>query len=131
LIAANVVAIVRRELARHDDPQEEPAAIADVLGEPVPVGAARRVRSVRGREGNGLRGMARCAPRECHHATAAELPGIGCPVALVRASEGFHPRSPPLFGRRTLERLHACIRLHRDVVLSGATHSSMLFNRDG
>ena len=36
LIAANVVAIVRRELARRDDPQEELAAIAAVLGEPVP-----------------------------------------------------------------------------------------------
>jgi hypothetical protein len=51
-------------------------------------------------------------------------------VTLVRASEGFHPGSPPLFGRRTLERLGACIRLQRNVVLDGATHSSMLFNRD-
>ena len=40
LIAANVVAIVRRELARRDDTQEELAAIAGVLGEPVPGGAA-------------------------------------------------------------------------------------------
>ena len=39
LIAANVLAIVRRELARRDDPQEEFAAIADVLGESAPVGA--------------------------------------------------------------------------------------------
>ena len=62
--------------------------------------------------------------------TAAELRGVTCPVALVRASAGFHAGSPPLFGRRTLERLGACIRLQRDVVLDGATHSSMLFSRD-
>jgi len=62
--------------------------------------------------------------------TAAELRGVACPVTLVRASEGFHAGSPPLFGRRTLERLRACIRLHRDIVLDGANHSSMLFSRD-
>ena len=39
LIAANVLAIVRREMARRDDPQEELAAIADVLGESALVGA--------------------------------------------------------------------------------------------
>ena len=36
LIAANVVAIVRRELAGRDDAQEELTAIAGILGEPLP-----------------------------------------------------------------------------------------------
>ena len=81
LIAANVVAIVRRELARRDDPQEL-AAIAAVLGEPVPVVAT-------GDAGDAVRQANR---RLAEHIRRGE------------ADEGDHARAVRALVRRLVER---------------------------
>ena len=81
LIAANVVAIVRRELARRDDPQEL-AAIAAVLGEPVPV----------------------VAPGDCREAVRQANRRLAAHIRRGDADEGDHARAVRNLVRRLVER---------------------------
>jgi lipase len=58
--------------------------------------------------------------------TARALGRIRCPVALVRASQGFTPGAPATFGDALRSRLAARVDLRADLVLEGATHYSVL-----
>jgi len=60
--------------------------------------------------------------------TAAEMRGIGCPVALVRAAEGFFPGTDPLISDETRNVMAEVLDLRSDRLLSGANHYTMLFN---
>jgi lipase len=59
--------------------------------------------------------------------TAAELEGVGCPVALVRAAEGFFPESEPLISDETRGVLAKTLDLRSERRLTGANHYSMMF----
>ena len=59
--------------------------------------------------------------------TAADLQGVGCPVALVRAEEGFFPGSRPLISDEARDALAQALDLRSDIVLPGANHYTMLF----
>lgn len=59
--------------------------------------------------------------------TAATLGGIGCPVVLVRAAEGFFPGSEPLIADDARNVMAGALDLRRDLRLPGANHYTMLF----
>ena len=59
--------------------------------------------------------------------TAVELEGVGCPIALVRAAEGFFPGSEPLIPDETREVLAKALNLRSEQRLNGANHYTMLF----
>lgn len=59
--------------------------------------------------------------------TADEMRGVGCPVALVRAGEGFFPGSDPLISTETRDAMAAALDLRSDTVLEGANHYTMLW----
>jgi len=59
--------------------------------------------------------------------TAAALEGVGCPVALVRAAEGFFPGSEPLISDETRDAMAEALDLRLESLLPGANHYSMLF----
>jgi pimeloyl-ACP methyl ester carboxylesterase len=59
--------------------------------------------------------------------TAEEMRGVGCPVALVRASKGFFPGSDPLISDETRDAMAAALDLRSDTVLDGANHYTMLW----
>jgi lipase len=59
--------------------------------------------------------------------TAVQLEGIGCPIALVRAAEGFFPGSEPLISDETREVLAKALNLRSEQRLNGANHYTMLF----
>lgn len=59
-------------------------------------------------------------------ATAAILGGVGCPVALVRAEEGFFPGSEPLISDETRDAMVKALDLRSERVLPGANHYTML-----
>src|SRR5918995_1356882 len=59
--------------------------------------------------------------------TAVDLEGVGCPVALVRAAEGFFPESEPLISDETREVLAQVLDLRLERRLAEANHYSMLF----
>lgn len=59
--------------------------------------------------------------------TEKELGAVRCPVALVRASEGFFPGSEPLIGAEMRDRMAAALDLRSDVLLEGANHYTMLW----
>jgi lipase len=61
-----------------------------------------------------------------HGPTAAALAGVGCPVALVRAAEGFFPGTPPLIAEQAGTALAGVLDLRVDLVLAGANHYTML-----
>lgn len=63
--------------------------------------------------------------------TAVELEGVGCPVALVRAAEGFFPESEPLISDETREVLAKALDLRLERRLAEANHYSMLFGEFG
>jgi pimeloyl-ACP methyl ester carboxylesterase len=60
--------------------------------------------------------------------TTMELKGIGCPVALVRAAEGFFPGSDPLISDETQGVLAEVLNLRLERRLDGANHYTMLFS---
>jgi hypothetical protein len=55
------------------------------------------------------------------------LRGIGCPVALVRAEEGFFPDSRPLISDETREVMAGALDLRLEHRLQGANHYTMMF----
>lgn len=59
--------------------------------------------------------------------TAQEMTGVGCPVALVRAAEGFFPGSEPLISNDTRDTMAASLDLRHEIVLGGANHYTMLW----
>ena len=63
--------------------------------------------------------------------TAADLKGVGCPVALVRAEEGFFPDSEPLIPDETRNVMAEALDLRSERLLSGANHYTMLFDEFG
>jgi hypothetical protein len=56
-----------------------------------------------------------------------ELRNVGCPVALVRASEGFFPGSDPLVPDDTRDVIAGVLDLRSDALVEGATHYTMLW----
>jgi lipase len=59
--------------------------------------------------------------------TAEELAAVDCPVALVRASDGFVDGAPPLISVEAHEAMAKALDLVVDVDLPGANHYSMLW----
>jgi len=59
--------------------------------------------------------------------TAEELLNVGCPVALVRASEGFFPGSDPVISDETRDAMAGVLDLRSETLLEGATHYTMLW----
>ncbi len=60
--------------------------------------------------------------------TAAGLKGVGCPVALVRAEEGFFPGSEPLIPNETRDVMAEALNLRSERLLLGANHYTMLLS---
>jgi lipase len=59
--------------------------------------------------------------------TAEEMRNIGCPVALVRASEGFFPGSEPVISDETRDAMAKVLDLRLDTLIEGANHYTMLW----
>jgi lipase len=59
--------------------------------------------------------------------TAEEMSGVGCPVALVRASQGFFSGSDPLISDETREAMAGALDLRAETLLEGANHYTMLW----
>ena len=59
--------------------------------------------------------------------TAEEMRGVGCPVALVRASQGFFPGSDPLISDETRDMMAVPLDIRTEVLLEGANHYTMLW----
>ncbi|HJQ30405.1 MAG TPA: alpha/beta hydrolase [Rubrobacter sp.] len=59
--------------------------------------------------------------------TADEMRGVGCPVALVRASQGFFPGSDPLISDETRDLMAGALDIREEIVLDGANHYTMLW----
>ena len=59
--------------------------------------------------------------------TAEEMRGVACPVALVRASEGFFPGSSPLIPDRTRDAMAGVLDLRREIPVEGANHYTVLW----
>ena len=59
--------------------------------------------------------------------TAEEMHGVGCPVALVRASQGFFPGSDPLISDETRDVMAGPLDIRTEIKLEGANHYTMLW----
>src|ERR687898_1871580 len=59
--------------------------------------------------------------------TLEELQNVSCPVALVRASQGFFPGSDPLVSDDTRDAIGGVLDLRSDALVEGATHYTMLW----
>ena len=59
--------------------------------------------------------------------TAEEMRRVMCPVALVRASEGFFPGSDPVISGETRDAMAEVLDLRSDTLLEGANHYTMLW----
>src|SRR5215213_3373839 len=59
--------------------------------------------------------------------TAEEMRGVGCPVALVRASEGFFPGADPLVSDDIRDAMAGALDIRSDTLVEGATHYTMLW----
>ena len=59
--------------------------------------------------------------------TAGELKQVKCPVALVRASEGFFPGTAPLISAEARLAMGDSLDLRSDARLEGANHYTMLW----
>ena len=59
--------------------------------------------------------------------TPDEMRGVACPVALVRASEGFFPGSSPLVSDGTRDVMAKALDLRREILVEGANHYTMLW----
>ena len=59
--------------------------------------------------------------------TAAAMEGVGCPVALVRAAEGFFPGSEPLVSDEARNLMEKALDLRSECSLPGANHYTMMF----
>src|SRR5919112_697325 len=59
--------------------------------------------------------------------TAEEMRGVGCPVALVRASQGFFPGSDPLISDEVRDMMAELLDIRTEILLEGANHYTMLW----
>jgi lipase len=59
--------------------------------------------------------------------TVEEMRNVRCPVALVRASEGFFPGSDPLISDETRDAMAGVLDLRSDTLVDGANHYTMLW----
>jgi lipase len=59
--------------------------------------------------------------------TAEEMRGVDCPVALVRASQGFFPGSDPLISDETRDVMAGALDIRIEMLLEGANHYTMLW----
>ncbi len=59
--------------------------------------------------------------------TAGQMGGVRCPVALIRASEGFLPGSSPLITGQARTQMAEALDLRSDTLLEGANHYTMLW----
>jgi pimeloyl-ACP methyl ester carboxylesterase len=59
--------------------------------------------------------------------TAAALADIGCPVALVRAEEGFFPGSRPLISDEARNAMAESLDLRIEHLIQGTNHYTLLF----
>ncbi len=59
--------------------------------------------------------------------TAGEMSAVGCPVALIRASEGFFPGSGPLIPDATRDVMATALDIRSEMVLPGANHYTMMW----
>jgi lipase len=59
--------------------------------------------------------------------TAEEMRGVGCPVALVRASQGFFPGTDPLISDEARDAMAQVLDIRDEIVLKGANHYTMLW----
>jgi pimeloyl-ACP methyl ester carboxylesterase len=59
--------------------------------------------------------------------TAEELSGIACPVALVRASQGFFSGSDPLISDEVSDVMVQVLDVRTEILVEGANHYSMLW----
>ena len=59
--------------------------------------------------------------------TAEEMRDVNCPVALVRADEGFFPGSRPLIPDATRDTMAEALDLRSEMVLPGANHYTMMW----
>jgi lipase len=59
--------------------------------------------------------------------TAEEMRGVGCPVALVRASQGFFPGSDPLISDEVRDMMAGPLDIRTEILLEGANHYTMLW----
>ena len=59
--------------------------------------------------------------------TVEEMRNVTCPVALVRASEGFFPGRDPLISDDVRDAMAGALDLRSDTVVGGANHYTMLW----
>jgi pimeloyl-ACP methyl ester carboxylesterase len=59
--------------------------------------------------------------------TAEEMRAVACPVALVRASQGFFPGSDPLISDEARDAMAGSLDIRAEMVLEGANHYTMLW----
>jgi lipase len=59
--------------------------------------------------------------------TAEEMRGVACPVALVRASQGFFPGSDPLISDEVRDMMAGSLDIRTEILLEGANHYTMLW----
>jgi pimeloyl-ACP methyl ester carboxylesterase len=59
--------------------------------------------------------------------TAEEMRGVSCPVALVRASQGFFPGSAPLIADEARDVMARSLDISEEVLVEGANHYTMLW----
>src|SRR5215210_8721965 len=59
--------------------------------------------------------------------TAEEMRGVACPVALVRASQGFFPDSDPLISDEVRDMMAEPLDIRTEILLEGANHYTMLW----
>jgi lipase len=59
--------------------------------------------------------------------TAEQMRGVACPVALVRASQGFFPGSEPLISDETRDVMAESLDICTEILLEGANHYTMLW----
>jgi lipase len=59
--------------------------------------------------------------------TVEEMRGVSCPVALVRASQGFFPGSDPLISDEVRDAMATVLDIRTEILLEGANHYTMLW----
>jgi lipase len=59
--------------------------------------------------------------------TAEEMRDVSCPVALVRASQGFFPGSDPLISDEVRDMMAGPLDIRTEILLEGANHYTMLW----
>lgn len=67
------------------------------------------------------------APVSVEAPTLDALRGVGCPVAVVRASEGFFPGSRPLIPDNTLGAMQSALDIRHETRIEGANHYTLLW----